>query len=144
MRFAQRELQKRELEAAHAAGFTEIRSAHMILIWLIRIRGARLTELAALAGMTKPSMGYLVDSLAEHGYCERVPDPADRRAQIVRLTEKGEAMSLACRSGVEGIEAEWIELVGPEAWESARRTLMTIVATLEPDEAEIKAIESVP
>ena len=48
------------------------------------------------------------------------------------------------RSGVEGIEAEWIELVGSDAWESARRTLMTIVATLEPGESVIKAIESAP
>src|SRR3712207_8110617 len=40
------------------------------------------------AGMTKQSMGYLVDYLQQHGYLERVPDPDDQRAQTIRITPK--------------------------------------------------------
>ncbi len=34
-------------------------------------------------------MGYLVDALERRGYVERRPDPADRLAALVVITERG-------------------------------------------------------
>jgi DNA-binding MarR family transcriptional regulator len=34
---------------------------------------------------------------AEHGYVERVPDPADRRARLVRATERGRTVFAIAR-----------------------------------------------
>ena len=48
----------------------------------------RLTELATLAGMTKQSVGEIVDDLVDLGYVERIPDPADSRAKLICLTEQ--------------------------------------------------------
>jgi DNA-binding MarR family transcriptional regulator len=56
-------------------------------------------------------MGYLVDYLEERGYVERVPDPADGRARIVRLTAKGHAMNDMAHMVAHQIEAEWDHLL---------------------------------
>ena len=72
------------------AGYADIRPTHGCVFRFVHEDGMRLTELADLAGMTKQSVGEIVDDLAELGYVERIPDPADRRAKLIRLTAKGE------------------------------------------------------
>ena len=72
------------------AGYGDIRPTHGCVFRFVREEGMRLTELANFAGMTKQSIGEIVDDLADRGYVERFPDPADRRAKLIRLTEKGE------------------------------------------------------
>jgi DNA-binding MarR family transcriptional regulator len=72
------------------SGYGDIRPTHGCVFRFVREEGMRLTELAGFAGMTKQSIGEIVDDLADRGYVERFPDPADRRAKLIRLTEKGE------------------------------------------------------
>src|SRR5215467_15194486 len=72
-----------------AAGFGDVRPAHFTVFQHLPPEGMRLTALAEAALLTKQSMGYLVDDLETLGYVERVPDPADRRAKLVRLTTRG-------------------------------------------------------
>src|SRR5438034_9226204 len=72
-----------------ASGYADIRPTHGCVFRFVRDDGMRLTELASLAGMTKQSVGELVDDLVELGYVERIPDPADRRAKLICLTERG-------------------------------------------------------
>ena len=56
--------------------------------------------------MTKQAMAELVRHLEVHGYVVRVPDPGDRRAKLVRPTDRGrEVIALAqelCRSSRTG------------------------------------------
>src|SRR5579885_1601175 len=76
-----------------AAGHPAIRTPHLpIFEYIDRTRGSRLTYLADHATITAQAMGELVDHLARHGYVERVPDPSDGRAKLVRLTERGHAV----------------------------------------------------
>ena len=82
-------LQARVYGGLAARGFPEIRPAHSAVFRHIGAGGSRLTELAARAGMTKQSMAYLVDSLAQDGFLAVAPDPSDGRARIVRLTARG-------------------------------------------------------
>ena len=72
-------------------GFPEIRPAHSGLLRNIGDGGARVADLAALAGITKQSMAYLSESLQGAGYVTVTPDPGDRRAKLVVLTERGRA-----------------------------------------------------
>jgi DNA-binding MarR family transcriptional regulator len=51
----------------------------------------RVSELAAREAMTQPGVTLLVNRLAEAGYAERVSDPTDRRAALVRITPAGQA-----------------------------------------------------
>ena len=63
----------------------------------LRVEGPlRISELAAREAITQPGVTLLVNRLAEAGYAERVPDPTDRRATLVRITPAGEA-ALAAR-----------------------------------------------
>src|SRR5436305_12397169 len=71
------------------AGFDDIRPAHTAVFQHIEAAGSRLTDLAERAQIAKQSMGYLVDYLERRGYLERRPDPSDRRAAIVCLTDRG-------------------------------------------------------
>ena len=70
-------------------GYAEIRPAHGIVFQFIGKQGARLTELAAQARMTKQSMSYLLEYLERADYVVRIADETDKRATIFRLTEKG-------------------------------------------------------
>ena len=51
-----------------------------------------MSELAARAQITKQSMAELVAHLEQYGYVERIPDPADGRAKLVRATIRGRAV----------------------------------------------------
>lgn len=72
-----------------AQGYPDIRPAHSAVLRHLPEEGARLTALAAQAGMTKQSMAYLVGYLEEQGYLAQKPDPADGRARVVKLTARG-------------------------------------------------------
>ena len=73
------------------AGYGDIRQTHGCVFGNIAPDGMRLTELAELAGMTKQGVGEAVSDLERLGYAERVADPSDGRAKIIRLTERGRA-----------------------------------------------------
>jgi len=77
------------LRRLNALGHRELRAAHLVVFQHIDPAGSRLTDLAARAQMTKPSMAYLVEHLEKSGYVTRVPDPTDGRARLVRLTARG-------------------------------------------------------
>jgi DNA-binding MarR family transcriptional regulator len=57
----------------------------------------RVSELAAREAITQPGVTVLVNRLAEAGHAERVPDPTDGRAALVRITAAGKKV-LADRS----------------------------------------------
>jgi DNA-binding MarR family transcriptional regulator len=108
------ELEQRVLEGYQAAGFTDIRAAHAHIFRLLPPEGCRVTELAERAYSSKQATSYLVDYLEEHGYVERVPDPKDGRAQIVRRTERGWELNRTTRQLVQQVQNEWAQQLGEE------------------------------
>lgn len=78
----------------------------------LRGGGLRLTELAERAHTTKQAMAYTVNRLEEAGYVERVPDPADGRAKLIRLTERGWALRRVADEIVASIEKECTRHLG--------------------------------
>ncbi len=113
-----------------AAGLTDARVPHTHVTAYIKADGSRLTELAGQARMTLPAMSELVDDLERLGIVERRPDPSDRRAKLICLTDAGwEAMRTARRIIAE-IEAEYAELVGARRFEAAARTLDALLRDL--------------
>src|ERR1700750_198091 len=71
------------------AGNADVRPTHGCVFRFVHGDGMRLTELATKAGLTKQSVGEIVDDLTDLGYIERFPDPTDKRAKLIRLTTKG-------------------------------------------------------
>ncbi len=74
--------------------------------------GARLTELAHSAGMTKQAMADLVDQCEAWGLVRREPDARDRRARRIVFTPTGRDWLLAFERAVTQAEAEFRAAVG--------------------------------
>lgn len=115
-------------EELTAAGYDDLSPAQLSVFQHMRPEGVRLTELAESAQITKQSMGYLVTYLEEHGYLERVPDPEDGRAKIVRLTERGRDVEAVARKILANLEAEWAQHLGQARMDELRCLLIDLVA----------------
>ena len=97
------------------AGFRGIRPAHGCVFRFIDIdEGSRLTELAKRSQLTKQAVGEAADQLENLGYVERVPDPHDRRAKIIRLTDRGRQAHAAGLQIFADIERHWSARYGKQ------------------------------
>lgn len=108
------------------AGFPDIRPPHAPVFAHLTADGMRLNELAERAQLTKQMLNYLINSLEESGYVERLDDPADRRGRIVRLTARGAEAGRASKTIAQQIEREWTSRIG----ESEMRYLRILLRKL--------------
>jgi DNA-binding MarR family transcriptional regulator len=112
-----------------AAGFEDIRPGHGCLFGNIDPdEGSRLTDLAQRANMTKQSVGEVASDLEQRGYVERVPDPNDGRAKIIRLTAHGRKAFGIGRQLIDDIERDWAERYGEERVAVLREALEAVTA----------------
>jgi DNA-binding MarR family transcriptional regulator len=115
-------------------GFHDIRNAHGCVFRWVDPTGTRLTDLAERAGHSKQAVGEFVCDLEDRGYVERIPDPLDGRAKIIRLTERGIEANAAAREIFAEIEQEWAEQIGAERIAALRDALERI------DELELERV----
>ncbi|NUR48958.1 MAG: MarR family transcriptional regulator [Hamadaea sp.] len=107
-----RAMESRVFAELAEAGYADFTPAQARVFQRIGADGTRLTELAEAAGVTKQTAGFLVDQLEKAGYVERVPDPRDARARLVRIAKRGhEAIPVAAQV-VARVEAEWTAHLG--------------------------------
>ena len=106
--------------------FPGLRVSHYRLLELIPPEGARITDLAEVATMTKQGLGQHVDYLQKLGYTESDRLRGDRRVRLVRRTERGEDAVAYSRAAIERVEALWAEQLGPERFEELREILRVI------------------
>ena len=114
------------LQRARALGHTRLRPAHARLMVWIDWDGTRSTDIARAQDISKNAVGQLVTELEEMGYVERVADPRDGRAKIVRYTDAGMALlsdSLAIGSQ---LDTEVAAILGPERMAQFRSLLAEI------------------
>jgi DNA-binding MarR family transcriptional regulator len=114
-----------------AEGFDDLRPAYSPVFQHLERGGTRIGVLAERAQMTNQSMGYLVDALETRGYVERTPDPADRRAALVVITDRGREQIATARRLIAEIEREWEQRIGPERMAALRDALQTLAASHE-------------
>jgi DNA-binding MarR family transcriptional regulator len=127
-----RAMEAQVFEALAAAGYADFTPAQARVFQRIAPGGSRLTDLAEQALITKQSVGFLVDQLERAGYVERVPDPSDARARLVRIAERGyQAIPLAAKVVAE-VEAEWTEHLGKRRMEQLRETLTRLREITDP------------
>ena len=119
-------------EALASAGYPDIQPAHgNNLFRHLRREGSRITEIAEQAQLTKQYIGHLVDYLEERGYVERVPDPFDSRAKLVRLTAKGREVERVAEETLQRLEEELAARLGAERMAALRTLLEELDAALE-------------
>ena len=102
------------LALSNLAARDQVGAAHVHITRHLSLRGDRLSDLAAKAGMTKQAMGTLVDQCEAWGLVQRLPDPHDARARRVCFTPTGLDWLRAFEAAVAQAEAEFRAEVGPE------------------------------
>ena len=100
-----RSMEQRVLSTLRAAGH-DITTAPARVFQRVAPEGTRLTALAEQAQVTKQTAGFLVDQLERAGYVERVPDPTDARARLVRVAARGAEVVEQAAAVVAEVEAE--------------------------------------
>ena len=112
------------------AGYDDLSPSHFIVFQHMRSDGIRSTELAEKAQMSKQAMGYLIAYLEERNYMERISDPTDGRARLVRLTERGWGVAEIAYTTVEQLEVKWENELGAERLQQLRSILRELIAIL--------------
>jgi DNA-binding MarR family transcriptional regulator len=129
---ANRALEERAFDAVVAAGITDITPAQARVAARIGPDGTRVSVLAEQARVTKQTAAFSVEQLEKAGYVERVPDPSDGRARLVRLTPKAQPMIDAAGEEVQRVMDEWADHVGEERLDQLHTTLADLRELTDP------------
>lgn len=131
MYVAQRHIEQRVLAALHRAGFGATLAQGRIFA-RIDPGGTRVGELAERAQVTKQTAAFLVDQLEGHGLVERVDDPTDARARLVRIAPRGAAAQRVAREVEEQVYAEWREHLGAPELDRLHATMLRLREITDP------------
>lgn len=107
-------------------GHTAIRPAHGAVFQYLDDDGTTVSLLAERAQMTKQAMAELVAYLETHGYVTRTPDPDDRRAKLVRPTDRGREVIAIAQGLVPELEALVTSHLSPDRLRALREDLEII------------------
>lgn len=108
--------------------------AYVVLSRLARAPAETQLALAQAIRYDKTRLIALLDGLEADGLITRAPDPADRRAKVVALTDAGVARHAAAQQAIRAMEADVLGAL-PEAERTRlRRALARAVAAAAPDQ----------
>ena len=102
------------LGLSNLAARAQVSAAHIHITRHLPLQGARLTDLATSAAMTKQAMGKLVDQCEAWGLVTRTPDPRDARAVRVTFSATGLVWLKAFELAVAQAESELKQAVGEQ------------------------------
>jgi DNA-binding MarR family transcriptional regulator len=103
---------------------------HNVFFYL-REGGLRLTELAERTHTTKQAMRYTINQLEAAGYVERVSDPTDGRAKIIRLTERGWEVRRVADEIIASLEEECVRSLGEDRMRQFEDLMKEVSSVLE-------------
>jgi DNA-binding MarR family transcriptional regulator len=86
--------------------------------------------LVAKSGVTKQAISQQLSHLTAHGYVRLEPDPADSRAKLVRLTDKGRRCQDVAGPLHETVERDWRRRFGRDEIGHLRISLEHIIDRL--------------
>jgi DNA-binding MarR family transcriptional regulator len=127
-----RAMERRVFDELAAAGYGDFTPAQARVFQRIAPDGSRLTDLAEQAQVTKQTAGALVEALERAGYVERVADPADARARLVRVAPRGAAAIPAAARIVAEVEREWECHLGARRMAQLRAALTSLREITDP------------
>lgn len=127
-----RAMEAATMDGLARAGYTDMTVAQARIAARIDPGGSRVTQLAAAAQVTKQTAGFLVEQLERAGYVERVPDPTDGRARLVKVAARGRAAREAVLPALADVEAQWLAHIGQERMMQLRETLTMLREVTDP------------
>lgn len=107
-------------------GFVDVSPSHGWIFHNTKEEGSRITELAAIAKITKQSMSALAAQLEEAGYVKKKIDPADKRAWLLVLTPKGKKVKEAGHEINYLFEKRWEQKLGKKDYNQLRQLLIKL------------------
>jgi DNA-binding MarR family transcriptional regulator len=107
-------------------GYTDISPSHGWIFHNIKEEGTRITELAAIAKITKQSMSALVAQLEEGGYVKKKADLTDKRAWLLVLTPKGKKVKETGQEINYSFEKRWEQKLGKKDYHEFRQLLIRL------------------
>lgn len=113
-------------EAVASTGYP-VKPSHGAVFAQVRPEGSRLADLARGAQISPQAMGELVDELEQLGYVTRRPDPTDRRAKLVALTETGQQCASAGAQAITTLESTIDQILGERGHRELRRMLLRLL-----------------
>jgi DNA-binding MarR family transcriptional regulator len=119
-----------QAEVNRQAGARVLTPALVRLLPHLTRDGIRPTELARRIDVSKQAVGQSLADLASRGFVELVPDPADGRGHLVRLTPSGEAAYGHGRSVLAFYEAALGDRVGRARLTTLRASLAQVLGVL--------------
>lgn len=120
-----------QAEVNREAGARVLTPALVRLLPHLTVEGVRPTELARRIEVSKQAVGQALADLAGRGFVEQVPDPADGRGRLVRLTRQGVAAFDHGRGVLAFYERALAERLGRTKVETLRTTLAAMLPVLE-------------
>lgn len=117
--------------ALDEAGFGDIRPPHANVFTFTPPEGIQVSELTKLAHVRKQTMTQAVEELEQLGYLERRPDPGDRRARLVFLTERGKGVRPVAMAAGRNVDERWAELTSRQEIDGLRQALQGVLGRLQ-------------
>jgi DNA-binding MarR family transcriptional regulator len=106
--------------------FPGLRTRHYRLLSFIPDGGIRPARMVELSGLSKQALFQALAPLEAGHYVDVTPDPDDRRARVVRLSDRGHEVISALQETQARYEQTWAAEVGPERWATTREVLVRL------------------
>lgn len=113
-----------------AAGYDDLNAAHVGLWRHTGLDGLRPSQLADQVGITKQSVNDLLGHLEESGYLSRVPDPADGRGRVIRLSSRGRRLQKTIHAEAQASQRRIAEILGPRRFDQFHGSLQLLADKL--------------
>jgi DNA-binding MarR family transcriptional regulator len=105
---------ERSLEKLERYGHLRLTISHASILAYIDPDGTHISVLAERLGVTKQAMGQFVAELERRNYVVREIDPTDRRAILVKFTDRGAQFIKDAYAVKLEMEAEYSAVLGEE------------------------------
>ncbi len=135
MRLPWEAVHRRMLEALRENGFGDIDGPRLAILLWPGPDGMRPSDLAGRMKVTKQALNYLLGDLERLGYLERHPDPDDRRARRIALTDRGRELVPVIRGAVTDTERDWAASLGEARFAQLRELLVELNKIAAPETA---------
>ncbi|MCD1259564.1 winged helix-turn-helix transcriptional regulator [Paenibacillus athensensis] len=101
-------------EQLAACGYDDVRPAHGFVFQRLSFGGATGNEIAEHLSVTKQAASQMIEELTAKGYVTRRPHPADSRAKLVELSERGWGCIRETERHFHEIQRQIVELLGAQ------------------------------
>lgn len=122
------------LETLLDQGFNDLRASFLeILLYISDHESPSIKEIGIACGLKKQTMTSHLNELERRGYIKRESSLADKREQLVLLTDYGKKLRLSIFSIVDEIEKKYLEKIGEVELDRIERMLENLLKGMKED-----------